>query len=520
MDNSDIMAESSTKYLGIIAKGAVIVLIGTVIGLMLNFMTRILLARFTTQAEYGSYNLALVITTICITISTLGLEDGSARYIAYFKGKEKNSRINDIALTSIKISIISGILMSAVLFIFSEYISMSVYHSKDLIPIIKLFIVTIPFTVLMNVLVAIQRGFGNARLKVYFQDVLRPILNVLFILIVILFSNSIISLTYAYLLSTIITCTFLIIYMDNRMHFSINYKFQFENQMVKELLNFSVPLLGVQVLILVMTWTDTLMIGSMKSFEEVGIYNAAAPLASLISTIMASMSFMYVPIISRLYSNNLITEIKESFIHLTKWTFLITFPLFSALFLYPTYILNLFFGSRYIGAASSLQILSLGIIINVGFGFAHNTLVVIGKSNSLMKSFIVSGFLNVILNLMLIPPMGIQGASIATAVSIVVGKVLNTLQIYHHTKIHPFTKKYLKIIAISVMFILLLSYNSTPISNPMWIDTIIIAAYLLTYIIIIILTKCLSEEDLKMFIILEKKFGLKKSPGKILSKFV
>jgi len=53
------------------------------------------------------------------------------------------------------------------------------------------------------------------------------------------------------------------------------------NPMTKKLLSFSVPLLAVSMLMMVMSWTDTLMLGYFKSPDVVGLYNAALPLANL-----------------------------------------------------------------------------------------------------------------------------------------------------------------------------------------------------------------------------------------------
>jgi O-antigen/teichoic acid export membrane protein len=72
-----------------IAKGTDIVFTGTIIGLLLGFIGRVILIRFTTQTEYGIYSLALVLISIFVTISALGLQQGSTRYIAYHRGKRK-----------------------------------------------------------------------------------------------------------------------------------------------------------------------------------------------------------------------------------------------------------------------------------------------------------------------------------------------------------------------------------------------------------------------------------------------
>ncbi len=81
------MSEIVNQSLQKIAKGTGIIFTGTIIGMLLGFIGRIILIRYITQTEYGIYCLALVIISIFVTISTLGVQEGSTRYIAYFRGR-------------------------------------------------------------------------------------------------------------------------------------------------------------------------------------------------------------------------------------------------------------------------------------------------------------------------------------------------------------------------------------------------------------------------------------------------
>ena len=83
------MSEIVTQSLQKIAKGTGIIFTGTIIGMLLGFVGRIILVRYITQTEYGIYCLALVIISIFVTISTLGVQEGSTRYIAYFRGRRR-----------------------------------------------------------------------------------------------------------------------------------------------------------------------------------------------------------------------------------------------------------------------------------------------------------------------------------------------------------------------------------------------------------------------------------------------
>jgi len=81
-----------------VAKGAGIVFIGTVIGTILGFAERVLIARYYTQAQYGVFSLALVLLNIFAVIATLGLQEGVARQIAYYRGKGDDKKVRGIII--------------------------------------------------------------------------------------------------------------------------------------------------------------------------------------------------------------------------------------------------------------------------------------------------------------------------------------------------------------------------------------------------------------------------------------
>ena len=57
----------------------------------------------------------------------------------------------------------------------------------------------------------------------------------------------------------------------------------------KELVFFSLPLLGSAIMITIVMYVDTLMLGYFKTTEIVGLYNAAHPLARFISEPLAAL---------------------------------------------------------------------------------------------------------------------------------------------------------------------------------------------------------------------------------------
>ena len=515
------MSEIVNQSLQKIAKGTGIIFIGTIIGMLLGFIGRIILVRYTTQTEYGIYCLALVVISIFVTISTLGLSEGSTRYIAYFRGKNEEGKVRGVISSSIKIALVASISLATISFFTSDFISTGIFHTLELSTPLKIFSIAIPFTVLINVFIAIFRGFDRVDAQVYFNNILRPVLYLLFLIAVVSFGLSFLGVVYAYVLSIATTCVVFVIYLMKKYPLSIRSGSSVTNPMTKELLFFSVPLLAVSMLWMVMSWTDTLMLGYFKTPDVVGVYNAALPLAGLLSMTLSSMNFIYIPIISQLYSKNLINELKRSYIILTKWIFLMTLPIFFVLFLFPDVVLNLLFGSRYLGASVALQVLAFGFFLNISLGFTGNTLLVLGKSKFLMLSSLISAIINIILNMVLIPPMGIIGASIASAFSLIVVKILNLIKLYRFFELHPFVKNYLKITGLFVMFLFVFYILRNLVIMSFWMFMALFSMFLVAYVLSVLFTKSFDEEDIMILLTIEKRLGIDLAPIKrILKRFV
>ena len=501
------MSEIINGSLQQIAKGTGIIFIGTMIGSLLAFIGRIILVRFVSQSEYGIYSLAFTILGIFVMISTLGLGDGLTRHIAYYKGKGDETKVSTIIFLSIKIVLVTSIFIGTISLLTSDFISANIFKSPELSMPLKIISISIPFIVLINIFVAITRGFGIVNVKIYFQDLLKSILSLLFLIIAVLLKLSFIGVVYAIVLSSITTCLIFAAYMAKKYLLPMR-KNVVSEPMTKELLSFSIPLLAVSMLMMVLSWTDTLMLGYLTTPDIVGLYSVALPLAMLLSMIITSMSFIYIPIIAKLYSQNLIYELKKTYAILTKWVFLISSIIFFILIVFPDIVLDILFGSRYISASVALQILAFGFFMNICLGFAYNTLLVLGKSKFLMWTFAISAIINIILNMILIPLMGFIGASIATAVSIIIAKVLNAIELYRFFNIHPFSKNYIKLVGLLIVFIFVFYILRNLVIMSFFAAVALFLLFLVSYGFSIVFIKSFDSEDIMILLAIEKRLGV------------
>lgn len=515
---SEIVNESLRK----IAKGTGIVFIGTIIGTLFGFIGRVLLARFFTQAEYGIYSLAFVLLSIFVTISLFGLQDGVARQIGYYRGKNDSTEVKGIIFSSIQIVSIASVILFIILFFTSDTLSAKIFHDPALTAPLKVLAFAIPFLALAQLFVSIFRGFESVKENVYFQDILRNVLFLAFLIPVIFLGLPFIDVIYAFAASIIVTFVVFAFYVFKKTPLSLNRtQFLLINPVGKKLLLFSVPLLGVYVLSQIMNWMDTLMLGYFTTSDVVGLYNVAAPLAHFIATFVYSTHYILIPLVAGLYSQNLTSELKRTYQILTKWCVFAVLPIFFMFIVFPENILSLVFGTDYAEASYVLQILSICFFIHVVLGPSGAITLSMGESKFILNTTMLGAALNIIMNAVLIPRWGIEGAAVATTISLVTVHSLYSVKLYKISKIHPFTKKY-SITLLSSVLILLLIYSvaKSLVVSPL-IIVLLFTLFTVSCFIVLVWSKNIEEEDINLLLTIEKKLGLDlKMVKNILRRFV
>ncbi len=517
------MVEPLSDPLRKIARGTGVALVGTAMALLLGFATRLIIARYGSEADYGIYSLAIVIMTFATVLVSLGLPDGVARYIAYFRGRRETAKVRAITAVSLQLSVVISIIFGLALFFSAGYIASNIFHTPELGLALKVFAIGLPFLTVTNILVSVFRGFDRMEPQAYVQYVLFNVLFLLLVSILVMLHLPFENIFFAYAIALILTFVAMLMYTIKKLPQSITLAGCQSNAAIrKELLIFSWPLLVTAVLGTIILWLDSLLLGYFKTPEAVGLYNAASPLAKFIADPLALMLLIYTPVATGLYSKNLMTELRRSYVISTKWIVSVTLPFFLVLFLFPESVLNLLFGPAYMSAAPALRILSIGFIINNLFGPNQSMLLALGESRFMMWTVVAATIASVALNVVLIPPFSIVGAAIATAISINVAKIIIAIKVYSSCHAQPLSKNLLKPVVASVILALLFKFAAINFVTINWWTLILLfVLYYAIYGIAVIFTRSFDREDIALLLEIEKISGVNAARLKrILSRFI
>ncbi|MCK4732468.1 MAG: oligosaccharide flippase family protein, partial [Methanophagales archaeon] len=270
MSNEEYLNESLRK----IAKGAGIGFSGAFIGMAFGYLSRIVIARFLGPGDYGLITLGIAGMSIAATLSLLGLPSGIQRFVSFYKGKGDEGRIKGTIFCALKICFPLSLFLAILIFIGADWISIHVFHEVKLTPILRIFAIAVPFSVLAQNLVSSTIGFQDIRYKVYVNDLFQNTFKLVAIISLLLLGFGVLGAAWGWVLAIILT-PFLAFYFLEKKLFPVFHSKIKSIPVEKELFSFSWPLIFVSAAGLIIGWTDTLMLGYFSTASDVGIYNVA-----------------------------------------------------------------------------------------------------------------------------------------------------------------------------------------------------------------------------------------------------
>ncbi len=213
-------------------------------------------------------------------------------------------------------------------------------------------------------------------------------------------------------------------------HKYITFK-KFKNYNLKKHFKPIFSLLTASIIISIYANFDIVMLGFISSEYEVGLYNAALKIKSILLSLSTAITAVMIPRISYYIQNKDEKGINKLLIKSLQISLLIAFPVCIYCLLFSKNILLFVCGISYIEAENTLKllmILILPLILTNLFG--NQILIPFGKENRFSQSVFIGMWINLILNLLLIPKYGASGAAFGSIIT----EIWNVFWMSHNEK--------------------------------------------------------------------------------------
>jgi O-antigen/teichoic acid export membrane protein len=163
---------------------------------------------------------------------------------------------------------------------------------------------------------------------------------------------------------------------------------------------------------------SVLVMGSLLSPADVGLFRAASRLASLPTLVLTAMNVSLQPVAAGLAATGDMAQLERLGVRASRIATALSLPALLVFFVAGGPVLSIF-GPGFAAAAPALAILSLGHLFNVACGSVGVILVAGKREADVARGFAASCVLSLGLSALLVPAWGLVGAALASASALV-----------------------------------------------------------------------------------------------------
>ena len=368
-----------------------------------------IIARYLSVDEYGRASVILILITLLTIIFDLGQSSSLIKFVNEARDEEEKKRaVSTVLATSLFISLpIAAILCAVPERVSTLLLGSSAYGNL--------------------VLAGVAGGLGNALLQIglsYERAVARSFRYVMYtvlkgalslgltIALIVFLNKGALGLLLGLALPPLAVGT--AIYLQRTVQFSLRlYKRIFER-----VLDFGLPLVPMNLAMWVLAYSDIYLLRRLLhpgvALSEVGLYQYAHEICLVLVLPVTSLNLAWPQF---LFSNHSRDGAPLLFARVHRYFSFFLIGLAFVLSLFSYYIIDFVGSSEYIGSARVIPLLA-GSLVFYGLSILYSSgLYVAGRTRALAAVVICCSVVNVLLNLILIPILGKEGAALATLVT-------------------------------------------------------------------------------------------------------
>lgn len=385
-----------------------------IISAVIALVSQVLLARWMGSFEYGIFVLVWVSMIIAGNLSCLGFHTSIIRYIPEYLEKKLFAELRGIILASrlFSLAVSTAIALAGLAFIRFNAGSIEPFY---VVPF-YLGMFCLPMIALSDVLQGMSRAHSwpfSALAPIY---LVRPILILLLMVMAI-------GTGYDASAETAVTCALVATYATTigQLVFVTNAVDRRipsgpRKVLFNQWLAVSLPIFLVEGFFFLLTNADVLMVGFFMTPHDVAIYFATVKILALVHfvyfAVKAGVAQRYAQFAHSGDDEKLAAFARQT----VAWTFWPSLLMAAFVLLFGQFLLQLF-GSDFTAGYPLLFVLLAGIAARASVGPAESVLTMSGNQNACAKVYAATLAVNLILNFILIPILGLWGAAIATGLA-------------------------------------------------------------------------------------------------------
>lgn len=399
-----------------------------IITMGIGMVSSMLLARFRSLNEYGTYSQMMMAVSLATSLIMLGLPNSINYFLGKAKSDEERSSFLSVYYTlSTMLSILVGVVLVAITPL------LEIYFKNELISTFWYFMATYPWTrVIMSGTENLLIAYNKSNMLMAFK--VANSISLLAIILIIQLIGGTFTQYILLFLGVEVAFTLWTYFVAKRnakkLRISLN------KELIKTIFEFSLPIGFASVVGTINIELDKLVITSMLSTEDLAIYtNASKELP--VTIIATSITAVLLPQVVKLMNN----DKKEEAVRLWKSATTISFAIISfiavACFVFAPEVIEVMYSAKYLPGVSVFRVYCVVLLCRCTyFGLMLNAT---GKTKFILYCSIGTLALNLSLNYVFFTILGFIGPAVATLIATTLMKVLQLIYTAKMVKV-PFSK--------------------------------------------------------------------------------
>ena len=392
----------------------------------LTFLTSILLARVLGQSGFGVYTYSIVWAYLLSVPATMGFDNFVVKQIAVYQTQAKWSLMNGLLKWANRTVIVSSIIVSAVGISVASVFLLEDTPSETFL-CFCLAMLLMPALSLRNVRRGAMRGLNNVARGLLPELLFDPLILIT------------LTLGAYFILGESLTPLWVIGFYGIGSGITLLIVSQFLKQTLpKEVLKIkpafqgwswigtAIPFMLLESVPIINSQVDVIMLGTFKGATAVGLYVPVNRGAQLITFIVMAVGSSLSPIIAGKYADGKMAELQKTITSSARIVSGVAFLFAAALIVFSSFYLNLF-GPEFVAGRSALYIFCAGNFVATSMNLSYGALNMTGHEREAATIGWGATISNIVLNAVLIPIWGVNGAALATSIGSATGALIGLI---------------------------------------------------------------------------------------------
>ena len=405
-----------------------------VFSLAIAFITNICLARTLGASGYGDYIYAITWVGFLGVPACVGFPEYLVREVAIYNAKQDWGLLNGLLRRSNTIALILSVIVGAIAALTAAWVA---HANVQLLIVFWISLLSLPFATLTSLRQGSMRGLNQVVKSDFPELLIKPLLFLALLGLIFVFQPAYLT-VYSMMGVYVFTVGIAFWVGSQQLHIALpaSVKEVPPIYITQHWFRGSLPFLMIVAMFAINQQIDVLMLGAIKGTSAAGIYTVVGRGAQLIQFSLTAVSAATGPTIAQLYATRNLAQIEQVAGSSARLLW-VSCAAISTTLIAVGYWFLLIFGAAFVQGQTALTILCLGYMISAPFELSGLLLLMTGRERDTAIGTGITAGLNVALNAVLIPKYGLEGASFATATSIIARGLFFSVRTYQTLGIVP-----------------------------------------------------------------------------------